>query len=130
MIRKFVPAELVSSFAGMRRSFSVKHNTEELSRYAQLSKRKWVQSTERFHPMSDRTTDSDLTLDMAEHLLDTQELAQWRGVPMCKCYLDFMFYPVFLQELQPRTILETGALCGASAVWMDDICRANLGDDW
>lgn len=100
------------------------------SAYAKMAKPENETSSKRFQPMAERTTESDLTVAMAQHFLDAQEFGQWRGVSMYKCCYDFSYYPLLLQELRPHTIIETGASCGASAVWLDDMCRANFGENW
>lgn len=113
----------------MEHGFDADHEGS-MSAYAKMAQPKIKHSSKRFQPMVERTLKSDLTLAMAESLLDAQEFTQWRGVSMYKCCYDFLFYPLLLQEMRPRTILETGAFCGASAVWLDDMCRANLGENW
>ena len=104
--------------------------SESVSAYAKMTKPKVAHSGKRFVPMAERTAASDLSVLMAEHLLDAQEFSQWRGVSMYKSCYDYALYPLLLQEMRPRTIIESGAHCGASAVWLDDLCRANLGENY
>lgn len=100
------------------------------SAYAKMSKPITSTSVQRFQMMAERETRSDLPKNLAENILDAQEFTKWRGVSLYKCCYDFLYYPLLLQELKPRTIIETGSFCGAGASFLNDIATNNLGENW
>lgn len=98
--------------------------------YSAMSKTSTVDNSTRFVKMADREDRTDLPLPIAAKILDAQDFSMWKGSSMLKCAFDFKIYPLLLQELKPKTVIETGAFCGASAVWMNDMLVANNGPNW
>ena len=49
---------------------------------------------------------------------------EWRSVPMVKNCFDFAIYPLLLDRVRPRTIVEIGTLYGGSASWLSDLTGA------
>jgi cephalosporin hydroxylase len=49
---------------------------------------------------------------------------RWKGLPLFKTAYDAAIYPMLLWDLKPRTILELGSGCGASALWFTDLAAA------
>jgi cephalosporin hydroxylase len=49
---------------------------------------------------------------------------RWKGLPLFKTAYDAAIYPMLLWDLKPRTILELGSGCGASATWLVDLAAA------
>ena len=47
-------------------------------------------------------------------------LLRWRGLPLMKTVFDFAIYPMLIDEVRPRTVIELGSGTGASAVWLAD----------
>jgi cephalosporin hydroxylase len=45
---------------------------------------------------------------------------RYRGLPMYKNPFDLALYPLLLERLQPRTLIEIGSGAGASAMWFAD----------
>ena len=45
----------------------------------------------------------------------------WKGVLLMKDPFSLASYPMLLQELRPRTVIELGAFQGGSAVWLADL---------
>jgi cephalosporin hydroxylase len=45
----------------------------------------------------------------------------WKGAVLIKDPFDFAIYPMLLQELRPRTVVEIGSYEGGSAVWIADL---------
>jgi cephalosporin hydroxylase len=51
---------------------------------------------------------------------------KYRGVPMLKNPFDLAIYPLLLNQVRPRTLIEVGSHRGGSAMWFADIA-ASLG---
>jgi len=49
----------------------------------------------------------------------------WKGLPLIKTKEDFAIITQLIQELRPKTIIEIGSGCGASAIWMADLLLIN-----
>ena len=63
-------------------------------------------------------------LDVKAYLLSEGATGtmRWKGYPMYKTTYDFALYPMIIQELKPKTIVEFGTAEGGSAFWMSDLC--------
>jgi len=63
-------------------------------------------------------------LDVKTYLLSEGATGtmRWKGYPMYKTTYDFALYPMIIQELKPKTIVEFGTAEGGSAFWMSDLC--------
>ena len=83
---------------------------------------------ERFEPIGTRRDISDYQLPQMKGLARGGCLSNYRGSPMLKSALDLAVLSQLLQEVRPRSILELGTFCGASALWLDDTLRV-LGAD-
>jgi cephalosporin hydroxylase len=97
--------------------------------YANIANKtkKWESMAKRFQGMAERADTTCTTRESAEQILEAALSISWRGASLLKCGYDLAYYPMLIQELKPRTIIETGAYCGASAMWLNDVCMANLG---
>jgi cephalosporin hydroxylase len=47
----------------------------------------------------------------------------YKTLELYKTSYDFAIYPIILQEIKPKTIIELGSGNGSSAIWMNDICK-------
>ncbi|WP_159080493.1 CmcI family methyltransferase [Nocardia suismassiliense] len=54
-----------------------------------------------------------------------REVPSWRGLPLIKTAYDFVIYPMLIDELKPRSIIELGSGSGASALWFADVADAH-----
>jgi len=91
-----------------------KHNTESLE-------------DERFKCMLDRDESTVNDKDALRNLLLASYMNNWRGVPFMKSALCMSMYPVLIQDLRPRTIIETGSYKGGGAMWYADTAHTLLG---
>lgn len=55
---------------------------------------------------------------------------KWRGVPLCKAPTDLWVYQELITAIQPDLIIETGALAGGSALFMQDVMKLNKNYGW
>lgn len=76
--------------------------------------------TDRFVKISQREERSDLPSSVWQTLLDNTYLQTWKGIILNKGCTEIATYPMILHELQPKTIIELGALNGGSALWLAD----------
>ena len=74
----------------------------------------------RFVKISDREDRCDLPKSTWRPLTDNAYLQTWKGVLLEKDPMQIAAYPMLLYELQPKTIIELGALKGGSAIWLAD----------
>lgn len=55
---------------------------------------------------------------------------KWRNIPLCKAPTDLWIYQELIEACRPDLIIETGSLCGGSAVFLRDlqklICPGNV----
>lgn len=49
---------------------------------------------------------------------------RYRGLPTLKNPFDLALYPLLLEELRPRTLIEIGSHAGGSALWFADMAAA------
>jgi len=63
-------------------------------------------------------------LDVKNYLLSEGATCtmHWKGYPMYKTTYDYALYPMIIQEVKPKTIIEFGTAEGGSAFWMSDLC--------
>ena len=74
----------------------------------------------RFVKISDREDRCDIPKSAWRPLTENAYLQTWKGVLIEKDPMQIAVYPMLLYELQPRTIIELGALKGGSAIWLAD----------
>ncbi len=85
-------------------------------------KTKLTQS-DRFVKISQREDRSDLAGEAWSKLFNDNFLHSWKGMILNKSVTELGIYTMLLQELQPKTIIEIGALNGGSAVWLSDTLK-------
>lgn len=86
--------------------------------------RRWP-FNQRFVPISDRRDESVISASTWKHFaVDSAYHQTWKSTILNKGPVEIATYPILLNELRPRTILELGALHGGGAIWMADICEA------
>ena len=74
----------------------------------------------RFVKISDREDRCDIPKSAWRPLTNNAYLQTWKGVLLEKDPMQIAAYPRLLRELQPKTIIELGALKGGSAIWLAD----------
>lgn len=74
----------------------------------------------RFVNISEREDRCDLPKSVWRPLTENAYLQTWKGVLLEKDPMQIAVYPMLLYELQPKTIIELGALKGGSAIWLAD----------
>ena len=75
----------------------------------------------RFVKISEREDKSDIPFLAWPPLLNNSYLQTWKGIILNKGVTEIALYPMLFYELQPKTIIEIGALNGGGAIWMADI---------
>jgi len=75
---------------------------------------------DRFVKISQREDRSEIPGDVWRTLLKNTYLQTWKGIILNKGFAEIATYPILLHELQPKTIIELGALNGGSALWLSD----------
>ncbi|NEO75111.1 CmcI family methyltransferase [Moorena sp. SIO4G3] len=75
---------------------------------------------DRFVKISERDDRSEIPGDVWRILLKNTYLQTWKGIILNKGFAEIATYPMLLHELQPKTIIELGALNGGSALWLSD----------
>ena len=75
---------------------------------------------DRFAKMSDRRDQCDIPAEAWKPLLANGYLQTWKGILLNKGVTEIALYPMLLYELQPKTVIEIGALSGGSAIWLAD----------
>jgi cephalosporin hydroxylase len=75
---------------------------------------------DRFVKISQREDRSDIPMSVWRTLLKNTYLQSWKGIILNKGCTEIGTYPMLLHELQPKTIIELGALNGGSALWLAD----------
>lgn len=74
----------------------------------------------RFVNIADRKDQCDIPESAWKALLENAFLQTWKGILFDKGPTETILYPMLMYELQPKTIIEIGALSGGSAVWLAD----------
>lgn len=75
---------------------------------------------DRFAKMTDRLDRCDLPNEAWKPLLGNGYLQTWKGILLNKGVTEIAIYPMLLHELQPKTVIEIGALNGGGAIWLAD----------
>jgi len=105
------------------------HETSQVS-YSNLTACRVDNRPDRFQKMSDRTEHTDQTRTLSERLTEATDFLCWRGSALLKIHCEMTLYTVMIQELRPRTIIETGCFSGASPFWLSDLCTMLLGEGY
>ncbi|MEM7592086.1 MAG: CmcI family methyltransferase [Cyanobacteria bacterium P01_A01_bin.83] len=77
-------------------------------------------NSKRFVKISEREDRCDIPKSAWRPLTENAYLQTWKGVLLEKDPMQIAAYPMLLRELQPKTIIELGALKGGSAIWLAD----------
>ena len=77
-------------------------------------------NNKRFVQISEREDRCDLPKSTWRPLTENAYLQTWKGVLLEKDPMQISAYPMLINELQPKTIIELGALKGGSAIWLAD----------
>lgn len=75
---------------------------------------------QRFVKISERDDRCDIPKSAWRSLTENAYLQHWKGVLLEKDPMQIAAYPMLLYELQPKTVIEFGALKGGSALWLAD----------
>jgi len=75
---------------------------------------------------NDRDTASAVPYELLMSIQKGTMEYRYRGVSMLKNPFDIALYPLLLEELRPRTLIEIGSHKGGSAMWFADLA-ARLG---
>ncbi len=75
---------------------------------------------DRFVSIGNRLDKCDIPTSVWQTILDNTYLQTWKGMILNKGITEIALYPMLLFELQPKTIIEIGALNGGSAIWLAD----------
>ena len=75
---------------------------------------------DRFVKIGDRKDKCDIPAEAWRPLLENSYLQTWKGILLPKGVTEMALYPMLLCELQPKTIIESGAFNGGGAVWLAD----------
>ncbi len=75
----------------------------------------------RFVKISERINFCDIPEEVWNNLLQNNYLRVWKGTIFLKGIIEITLYPMLLQELRPKTIIEIGAFNGGSAIWFADL---------
>lgn len=84
-----------------------------------LSEQKSLKN-KRFVKISEREDRCDIPKSAWRPLTENAYLQAWKGVLLEKDPMQIAAYPMLIYELQPKTIIELGALKGGSAIWLAD----------
>ncbi len=79
-----------------------------------------TRDNKRFVKISDREDKCDIPKSAWRPLTENAYLQTWKGVLLEKDPMQIAAYPMLLRDLQPKTIIELGALKGGSAIWLAD----------
>lgn len=79
-----------------------------------------IDQDNRFVKISSREDRCDLPKSTWRPLTENSHLQTWKGVFLEKDPMQIATYPMLIYELQPKTIIELGALKGGSAIWLAD----------
>jgi len=77
-------------------------------------------NNKRFVSISERQDRCDIPKSAWRPLTENAYLQTWKGVLLEKDPMQIAAYPMLINELQPKTIIELGALKGGSAIWLAD----------
>lgn len=75
----------------------------------------------RFVKISEREDRTDLPMSMCEILWEKTFLQTWNDVFIDKGMFELSLFPMLVNELKPKTIIELGALSGGCAIWYADL---------
>ncbi|NEP85796.1 MAG: cephalosporin hydroxylase [Okeania sp. SIO2C2] len=84
-----------------------------------VSEQKTVEN-KRFVKISEREDRCDIPKSTWRPLTENAYLQTWKGVLLEKDPMQISSYPMLIDELKPKTIIELGALKGGSAIWFAD----------
>ena len=79
-----------------------------------------VLDKQRFVKISEREDRCDIPKSSWRPLTENAYIQTWKGVLLEKDPMQIASYPMLIEELQPKTIIELGALKGGSAIWLAD----------
>ena len=121
--REFLTAEFLSwadrGLGGLRsaaRRPMVSNAHAASSRFARIESRPWSSDLGFSRPMLAAIQDTKQN-QRAEPIPPIH----WKGVLLMKDPFSLASYPILLQELRPRTVIELGAFHGGSALWLADL---------
>ena len=77
-------------------------------------------NSKRFVKIAEREDRCDIPKSSWRPLTENAYLQTWKGVLLEKDPMQIAAYPMLINELQPKTIIELGALKGGSAIWLAD----------
>ncbi len=77
-------------------------------------------NNKRFVKISEREDRCDIPKSAWRPLTENAYLQTWKGVLLEKDPMQIAAYPMLIYELQPKIIIELGALKGGSAIWLAD----------
>ena len=63
---------------------------------------------------------TDLPYELLMKIQQGAMAYRYRGVPLLKNPFDLALYPMLLDRVRPRTIIEIGSYAGGSAMWLAD----------
>eukprot|EP00111_Clytia_hemisphaerica_P003967 TCONS_00011366-protein len=78
----------------------------------------------RYQSIKDRKEESVFDMETFKKVSKGKYCTRWRGLSMMKDCCDMVIYQQLIWELQPKTIIETGAYTGACALWMADTAKS------
>lgn len=79
-----------------------------------------IQREDRFVKISEREDRCDLNVDAWASLCKNQFLQTWKGVVLQTGVTELGIFPMLLNELKPKTIIELGTYSGGNALWLAD----------
>lgn len=94
-------------------------NLDKIKEKSDLSEQESLNS-KRFVKISERQDRCDLPKSTWRSLTENAYLQTWKRVLLEKDPMQIAAYPMLVNELQPKTIIELGALKGGSAIWLAD----------
>ena len=81
-----------------------------------------MNSVNRFKTIEERDDRSDVPCELWLPLVVQNGYhTHWKNIICNKSSFEFAIYPMLIQEVRPKTIIELGALNGGSALWLADL---------